>query len=109
MKKLVFLGAFVALSATLMLAQADPEQTALSVAQAAAAARASTLGPDHALVPINTFVDQIGQGHVRYQQTFRGIPVFEGQAIVHVDLASRTVLDITDDLLTFGAIDTRPG
>ena len=38
MKKLVFLGAFIALSATLMLAQADPEQTALAVAQSTAAA-----------------------------------------------------------------------
>jgi len=108
MKKLVFLGAFVALSATLMLAQDNPEQTALAVAQTAASSRASALGAGHALVPINTFVDQLGQAHVRYQQTFRGIPVFEGQAIVHVDLASRTVLDITDALLGFGAIDTRP-
>jgi Zn-dependent metalloprotease len=108
MRKFVFLGAFVAMSATLMLAQADPEQTALSVAQTAASARASALGAGHALVPVNTFVDELGQAHVRYQQTFRGVPVFEGQAIVHVDLAARTVLDVTDALLGFGAIDTRP-
>jgi len=108
MKKFVFLGAFVALSATLMLAQADPEQTALAVAQTAAAARANALGAGHALVPIGTVVDDLGQAHVRYQQTFRDIPVFEGQAIVHVDLASRTVIDVTDALLSFGAIPTLP-
>jgi Zn-dependent metalloprotease len=108
MKKFVLLSALVALSATLMRAQADPEQTAVAVAQAAANARAAQLGADHALVPVNTFVDQLGQAHVRYQQTFRGVPVFEGQAIVHVDLASRSVLNITDALLGFGAIETRP-
>ena len=108
MKKLVLLGAFVALSATLMLAQADPEQAALAVAQGTAAARANALGAGHALVPIGTVVDDLGQAHVRYQQTFRGIPVFEGQAIVHVDLASRTVIDVTDALLSFGAIPTLP-
>ena len=54
MKKLVFLGAFVALSASLMLAQADPEQTALAVAQTAASARANALGvlpPEPMLLP----------------------------------------------------------
>jgi zinc metalloprotease ZmpA len=109
MKKLVYLGAFLAASATLMFAQADPQQTALAVAQPAAAARASALGAGHALVPVDTFVDNLGQAHVRYQQTFRGLPVFEGEAIVHVDLASQTVIDTTDALLGFGAIDTRPG
>ncbi|HUR36160.1 MAG TPA: M4 family metallopeptidase [Vicinamibacterales bacterium] len=109
MKKLVYLAAILATSATLMFAQADPQQTATAVAQSTANARANALGTGHALVPVNVFVDDLGQAHVRYQQTFRGIPVFEGEAIVHVDLASRAVLDTTDALLGFGAIDTRPG
>ena len=109
MKKLVFAGIGVLVSATLMFAQADPAQIALEAAAPVAAARAAALGTGHALVPVNTFVDDLGQAHVRYQQTFRGVPVFEGEAIVHVDLASRTVLDTTDALLSFGAIDTRPG
>lgn len=109
MKTLVYLGAFLAASATLMFAQADPQQTALAIAQTAATARASALGAGHALVPVSTFVDDIGQAHVRYQQTFRGIPVFEGQAIIHVNLTSGAVIDTTDALLSFGDIDTRPG
>ncbi len=92
-----------------MIAQGpDPRAIALAAAQATAAARAASLGAGAALVPVDVLVDSIGQAHVRYQQTYRGIPVFEGEAIVHVDLASRSVLDVTDALLTFGAIDTRP-
>ena len=87
----------------------DAETVALAVAQTAAAARAAALGAGHALVPVGVLVDAVGQGHVRYQQTFRGLPVFEGEAIVHVDLASRSVLDVTDALRFFGPIDTRPG
>ena len=80
---------------------------ALNAARPVAATLAAALGADHALVPTDVLVDSIGQGHVRYQQTFRGIPVFEGEAIVHVDMATRSVLDTTDALLAFGAIDTR--
>jgi Zn-dependent metalloprotease len=108
MRRLVYVGVLLVASASLMIAQADPQQIALSLAQSTAASRASRLGAGHALVPVSTFVDDLGQAHVRYQQTYRGVPVFEGEAIVHVDLASRTVLSTTDALLEFGAIDTRP-
>lgn len=97
------------LLATLAPRAQDAQSIALTVAESAAAARAGTLGAGHALVPAGVFVDDLGQAHVRYQQTFRGLPVFEGQAIVHVDLASRSVLDVTDALLSFGSIDTTPG
>ena len=109
MKKLAYLAAFLTISASLVLAQGDAQQAALAAAQPTATARAAALGPNAALVPSSVFVDDLGQAHVRYQQTFRGVPVFEGEAIVHVDLASRTVLGTTDALLSFGAIDTAPG
>jgi len=111
MKRLVYLVCIVAAmaaSTALIVAQADQQQIAQRVAQPVAAARASRLGAGHALVAVSTVIDTLGQAHVRYQQTYRGVPVFEGEAIVHVDLASRTVLDVTDALLGFGAIDTRP-
>jgi Zn-dependent metalloprotease len=37
------------------------------------------------------------------------VPVFEGEAIVHVDLASEAVLGVTDALLAFEGVDVRPG
>ncbi len=108
MKKALYLCVFFA-SATLIIAQVgDPRADALAAAQATAAVRAASLGAGAALVPVDVFVDDIGQAHVRYQQTFQGIPVFEGQAIIHVDLAIRSVIDTTDALLSFGAINARP-
>jgi Zn-dependent metalloprotease len=109
MKKSVYLAAIVVASSALMFAQAGPQATAESLAQAAAGSLANRLGAGHALVATSTFVDDRGQAHVRLQQTYRGVPVFEGQAIVHVDLASQSVIDTTDATLGFGAIDVRPG
>ncbi|MFN7981897.1 MAG: M4 family metallopeptidase [Vicinamibacterales bacterium] len=112
MKRLVYsvcLLAALTASTSLIVAQADPQQTAQRIAQPTAARMVSRLGPGHAVTVASTIVDSLGQGHVRYQQTYRGIPVFEGEMIVHVDLASRTVLDVTDELLGFGAVDIRPG
>jgi zinc metalloprotease ZmpA len=108
MKKLVYLFTLIA-SVTLVAQGPDPRATALAAAGPTAAARAAALGAGHALVPVDVFVDDIGQAHVRYQQTLQGVPVFEGEAIVHVDLASQSVLGTTDALLSFGAIDVRPG
>jgi zinc metalloprotease ZmpA len=102
------LFAFV-VSASLITQAQDSQTVAISAAQSAAAAQAAALGAGHALVANGVFLDDLGQAHVRYQQTFRGVPVFEGEAIVHVDLASRSVIDVTDALQRFQAIDTRPG
>ena len=107
MKKLVALGALLAAASGLILAQADPRQISLDAADATAASLARRLGPGHALVPNGVSTDALGQGHVRYQQTYRGVPVFEGEAIVHVDLNTRTVLDTTDATQGFGPIALR--
>src|SRR5262245_21008209 len=108
MKKLVYLLTLIA-SATLVAQGPDPRATALALAAPIAAASAASLGAGHTLVANDVFVDDIGQAHVRYQQTFQGVPVFEGEAIVHVDLATQSVLGTTDALLSFGTIDVRPG
>ena len=107
MKKLVALGALLAAASGLILAQADPRQISLDAAGATAASLARRLGPGHALVANGVTTDELGQGHVRYQQTYRGVPVFEGEAIVHVDLNTRTVLDTTDATQGFGPIALR--
>ncbi len=112
MKKLAFLGLLalaVAAPSVLLLAQNSPDQVAIAAAQPTAVQRGSALGADIALVARGVSLDTLGQAHVRYQETYRNIPVFEGEAIVHVDLASRAVVDVTDALLTVGALDTRPG
>ena len=54
-------------------------------------------------------LDDIGQAHVRYQHFYQGVPVFESEVIVHVNLRTAAVIDATDALLSFGALATRPG
>src|SRR5687768_4017098 len=87
----------------------DPRGTALRVAQVFAATRLASLPAGSTLRAGDVVVDDIGQAHVRYQHLYQGIPVFESEAIVHVDLLSATVVDATDALLSFGTIATRPG
>jgi len=104
MRKILLLGAVLATASGVILAQADPRQVSLDAASATAASLERRLGPGHALVSVGVSTDSLGQGHVRYQQTYRGLPVFEGEAIVHVDLNTRTVLETTDATLGFGPI-----
>lgn len=109
MKKLVYLSAMFALSALVLAQSRDPREIALAAARPVAAARAAQLGAGAALTPVDVVVDRLGQAHVRYQQSFRRVPVFEGEAIVHVDLASGNVLSVTDALQSFGPISLRAG
>ncbi len=92
---LLFVGALTS-------AQADPERIAVAAARPTADLLVNRLGPGHALVAVGVIVDDPGQALVRYQQTYRGVPVFEGEAIVRVDLTSGAVLNTTDALLGFG-------
>lgn len=43
-------------------------------------------------------LDGLGLAHVRFGQRYRGLPVFEGEAIVHVDPSHGGVFDVTDAL-----------
>lgn len=53
--------------------------------------------PDHAFQVRKTNVDDKKTAHVRLQQTYKGVNVFEGEAIAHVDAAGDVTL--TDSLL----------
>ena len=108
MKKLILFVAVFA-SVTVLAQRADPRVTALRVAQSFVTPRLATLNAGSALQAGEVVLDDLGQAHVRYQHLYRGVPVFESEAIVHVDLGTETVIDATDALLAFGTIDTQPG
>jgi zinc metalloprotease ZmpA len=54
------------------------------------------------------FLDTLGQAHVRLDQQYRKIPVFEGQIIVHIDLDSGQVRGITDGRKQVAELDVSP-
>lgn len=68
---------------------------------------------DKALAGVGSFstmrvgVDAIGMAHVRLQQDVDGVPVFGGEAIVHLN-ADGTVFGVTDDMLRDLDVDTAP-
>jgi Zn-dependent metalloprotease len=53
------------------------------------------------------FVDDLGTGHAHLQQVVDGVPVFEGEAIVHLD-PDGSVGGITQDLHPHIDVDTQP-
>src|SRR5262249_3208660 len=98
----------VAFSATLWAQLQDPRDVALRTAQPFVNARLASLPAGSTLEPGDVFVDDLGQAHVRYQHLYQGIPVFESELIAHVDLKGPSFIGLTDALLSFGAIPTRP-
>ncbi|MFG2823944.1 M4 family metallopeptidase [Kitasatospora sp. NPDC048365] len=64
---------------------ADARAQALSAGdrEASATARALGLGGDEKLVVKDVLVDADGSRHVRYDRTFRGLPVIGGDLVVH--------------------------
>lgn len=65
------------------------------------------ISPDLGLAVTRQVVDSRGMGHVRYQQELDGVPVFEGEAIVHL-LPDGRLSSITDNLVRSVQVDTRP-
>ena len=53
------------------------------------------------------FEDEHLKKHTHVQQTFRGVPVFGGEAIVHLNL-DETIFAFTDDLVKSVFVNTRP-
>ncbi|MFH8621816.1 M4 family metallopeptidase [Streptomyces vietnamensis] len=75
---------------------------------AAATARALGLGPDERLVAKDVLIDADGTRHVRYDRTYRGLPVIGGDLVVHLTEDGRIT---GSDLAHQGAIrvaDTTP-
>jgi Zn-dependent metalloprotease len=53
------------------------------------------------------FADEQQKTHTRFQQTHKGVPVFGGEAIVHLN-SDDSVFAVTDDLVEFVQVDTQP-
>ena len=61
-------------------------------------------GADHALVERRARTDERGISHVHYQQLYKGLEVFEGEAITHVD--ANDEVEITSSLRGELELDT---
>jgi Zn-dependent metalloprotease len=67
----------------------EPSRAAL-VARGLEAEKATIgLGAKDALKPVETFTDAYGRTHVRFEQTYDGVKVWNGRLIGHVDAADR--------------------
>jgi zinc metalloprotease ZmpA len=54
-------------------------------------------------------LDKLDQAHIRYDQLYKGVRVFEGQAIAHVDVAQDRIARVTDALLPIASdLDIAP-
>jgi len=62
-------------------------------------------GPAHGLVERRARTDEQGVSHIRYQQTYKGLEVFEGEVIAHVD--DRDEVELTSALRGDLRLDTR--
>ncbi|GAA3713689.1 M4 family metallopeptidase [Streptomyces tremellae] len=71
---------------------AAPTASAVVAAARTAATRhaaATGVGPATGLVPTDVMADPDGKRHVRFSQTFHGIPVVGGDIVVHLNSASQ--------------------
>ncbi|MFC8723084.1 M4 family metallopeptidase, partial [Kitasatospora sp. NPDC057198] len=70
---------------------ADGRAEALRTAdrEAAAVAKSLGFGPDERLVAKDVLLDTDGARHVRYDRTYRGLPVIGGDLVVHYDRNGR--------------------
>src|ERR1051326_3916040 len=55
----------------------------------------------------NVFVDELSMAHTRMQQTHQGVPVFGGEAIIHLN-SDGSFFAMTDGLLKNVSVDTNP-
>jgi Zn-dependent metalloprotease len=92
---------------------AVPEQAqARRVAEVSAeilAAKIPTLGlnDQHAFAMKNHIGDELGQVHTRFQQSYNGVKVWGGEAIMHIDTDGRE-LPMTDVLMRNLHLNTNP-
>ncbi len=83
---------------------ADELSLAADLGLAALAERTPSLG---GLELRRVSVDELGMAHTRLQQTLHGVPVFGGEAIVHLHDDGR-LASITDALVPDPSVDTQP-
>ena len=98
------------LPAFLLAAPPDQARTDALVREARGhlTARAFQLGLDQHLgfVFKNRVADAFGEDHIRLDQTYKGVPVLEGEAIVH--FRNGRVRSLTDDLVRGLALNVEP-
>ncbi len=94
----------------LLLAQgneASPVALAISMEHFKNNARAYGLSdPERELIVRSSRRDDLGTTHIRYDQFYNGIKVFESEAISHIDLSGNVT--VTNSLRGGLALDTRP-
>jgi Zn-dependent metalloprotease len=56
---------------------------------------------------LHVFIDETSMAHTRLQQTFQGVPVFNGQIIVHLN-SDGSIFTVTDSLVNGLQLNTRP-
>ena len=86
-------------------------QTAESAAESfiqSSPERLGILDPDSAFVLEGTDVDAFGASHVRFQQTYRGVPVFEREVVVHVANDSSGVFAVGNASESIPFMDVTP-
>jgi Zn-dependent metalloprotease len=64
----------------------QPPQVEAAIAHLMVLRGALGLDQDHGFWQRGYLIDELGQGHVHVQQAYRGVRVWEGDAIVHLDL-----------------------
>lgn len=64
--------------------------------------------PDLAFVLINTVVDAHGASHVRFQETYRGVPVFSREVVAHVNNGAQGVFSLSDRAESIPFMDVTP-
>lgn len=77
---------------------ADASATTQEIAERALSsdgARVRALGPNSEVVRLAIELDDVGMGHARYEQRFKGLRVHGAEAIVHVRLADEAVEEVT--------------
>jgi Zn-dependent metalloprotease len=88
---------------------ASGDAAILSAAQPAIDALLKALPQGSTLSPTQVFTDDVGQAHVRLAQSYKGLPVFEGEAIIHLDAATNRVIGTTNATLPFASVNITPG
>ena len=101
--------ALIALSPAARADEVSDRQTAINTAQSFAVSRLSNLPKGSILKIRQVELDALGQGHVRLDHYFNGLPVFESEAIVHTDLKTGRMLGVTDALVDFKPVSIVPG
>lgn len=87
---------------------AADRQKAIETAQAFAISRIPSLPQGSVLKIRQVDLDPYGYAHVRLDHTYNSVPVFESEAVVHVNLATGRQTGVTDGLKKFAPVSIVP-